>query len=355
MNSMEQIEMLIAPNELILVTGASGFIGKRVVQRLLERGFQNIRCLVRPSSESKLSAILELDRAGHVKVFHGNLLSREDCLAVAKDAAAIIHLAAGRGEKSFPDAFMNTAVTTRNLLDACVKHGSCRRFVNVSSFAVYDNGHKATGRLLDETCPLEAHPEARGEAYCFAKTKQEQVLASYGDRHGLSVVTLRPGVVYGPGNLAISGRVGIDTFGMFLHLGGTNRIPLTYVDNCAEAIVLAAVRPMTGSDAFNVVDDDLPSSRQFLKQYKTNVKSFRSLYLPKPVSYMFCYLWEKYSNWSRGQLPPAFNRNRWNSLWKKTRYSNAKLKQRLGWTPLVSTEEGLRLYFAACREEKARA
>jgi nucleoside-diphosphate-sugar epimerase len=70
---------------------------------------------------------------------------------------------------------------------------------------------------------------------------------------------------------------------------------------------------------------------------------------------MFCYLWEKYSNWSRGQLPPAFNRNRWNSLWKKTRYSNAKLKQCLGWAPLVSTEEGLRLYFAACREEKARA
>ncbi len=256
--------MLIAPEDLILVTGASGFIGTRVVQRLLERGFHNIRCLVRPSSEAKLGNFLGKDQSGAVEIFRGNLLSREDCLAVAKGAAAVIHLAAGRGEKSFPDAFMNTAVTTRNLLDACIEHGVCRRFVNVSSFAVYDNGHKTTGRVLDESCPLEAHPEVRGEAYCFAKTKQEEVVASYRDRYGLSVVTLRPGVVYGPGNLAISGRVGIDTFGVFLHMGGSNRIPLTYVDNCADAIVLAAVRPLDGSEAFNVVDDDLPSSASFL-------------------------------------------------------------------------------------------
>jgi len=354
MNPVEHNELLIAPDDLILVTGASGFIGMRVVQRLIERGFRNIRCLVRPSSDSKASSLLGIAKKGEIEVFRGNLLSGEDCLAIAKDAAAVIHLAAGRGEKSFPDAFMNSAVTTRNLLDACVQHGVCRRFVNVSSFAVYDNGHKSTGRLLDESCPLEAHPEVRGEAYCFAKTKQEQVVESYRERYGLSVVTLRPGVVYGPGNLAISGRVGIDTFGVFLHLGGSNRIPLTYVDNCADAIVLAAVRSLEGSEAFNVVDDNVPTSREFLKRYKKNVRRFRSLYLPKAVSYAFCYLWERYSAWSQGQLPSAFNRNRWNSLWRRTDYDNAKLKKQLGWTPLVSTDEGLRRYFAACRE-KARA
>lgn len=354
MSLIEQKGIPVEPDDLIVITGASGFIGNRVVQRLLDLGFRNIRCLVRPSSESKLRAALKA-AAGEIAIFPGNLLSREDCLAVTKGAVAVIHLAAGRGEKSFPDAFMNTAVTTRNLLDACVQHGVCRRFVNISSFAVYDNGHKATGRLLDESCPMEAHPEVRGEAYCFAKTKQEQVVAEYRDRYGLSVITLRPGVVYGPGNLAISGRVGIDTFGVFLHLGGSNRIPLTYVDNCAEAIALSAIRPTVGSDVFNVVDDDLPSSRQFLKLYKGRVKRFRSFYLPKSVSYALCYLWEKYSSWSHGQLPPAFNRNRWNSLWKSTEYSNAKLKKELGWYPPIPTEEGLRRYFAACRGEKTCA
>jgi nucleoside-diphosphate-sugar epimerase len=134
-------------------------------------------------------------------------------------------------------------------------------------------------------------------------------------------------------------------------MGGSNRIPLTYVDNCADAIALSAIRPIEGSEAFNVVDDDLPSSRQFLRRYKKQVKRFRSLYLPKAASYAFCYVWERYSDWSHGQLPNAFNRNRWNSLWRKTEYSNAKLKQRLGWNPVVSTEEGLSRYFAACREK----
>ena len=48
----------------------------------------------------------------------GNLLSSEDCAAATKDVAVIFHLAAGTGEKSFPDAFMNSVVTTRNLLEA---------------------------------------------------------------------------------------------------------------------------------------------------------------------------------------------------------------------------------------------
>lgn len=344
-------EALVGPDELIVITGASGFIGTRVVQRLLDRGFRNLRCLVRPSSSEKFKKALGAN-AELVSLFAGNLLSREDCTSLGKGAVAVIHLAAGRGEKSYPDAFMNSAVTTRNLLDACVASGVCRRFVNISSFAVYDNGHKSTGKLLDESCPLEQRPDARGEAYCFAKTKQEQVVAEYRDRYGLSVVTLRPGVVYGPGNLAISGRVGIDTFGVFLHMGGSNSIPLTYVDNCADAIALSAISPMEGSEVFNVVDDNLPSSRQFLRRYKRQVKRFRSLYLPKPVSYAFCYVWERYSAWSHGQLPNAFNRNRWQSLWKKTEYTNAKLKQRLGWRPLVSTEEGMARYFAACREKR---
>ena len=355
MNSAAQNEMLIEPDDLILVTGASGFIGKRVVQRLIDTGFRNVRCLVRPSSKSKLSGLLSIGNAGEVEIVRGNLLSREDCVAIARDAKAVIHLAAGRGEKSFPDAFMNSAVTTRNLLEACVQHGVCRRFVNVSSFAVYDNGHKATGRLLDESCPLEAHPEVRGEAYCFAKTKQEQVVASFRDRFGLSVITLRPGVVYGPGNEKISGRVGIGTFGVFLHLGGSNPIPFTYVDNCAEAVVLAGLKAGVNGDVFNVVDDDVLSSREYLKLHKRNVRRFRSIYLPHSASYLLCYLWEKYSAWSEGQLPPIYGRGTWHAFWKKTRYSNQKLKHRLGWEPRVPTMEALDRFFESCRKRSRHA
>src|SRR2546430_15845682 len=116
-----------------------------------------------------------------------------------------------------------------------------------------------------------------------------------------------------PGKEAITKRVEIGTFGFFLHVAGSNTIPCTYVDNCADAIVLAGLMRGVEGEVFNVVDDDLPSSRRFLRLYKRNVKHFRSLYLPHPLSYLLCFLWEKYSAWSEGQLPPAFNRSVWRS------------------------------------------
>ena len=119
-------------------------------------------------------------------------------------------------------------------------------------------------------------------------------------------------------------------------------------------IVLAGLIKGVDGEVFNVVDDDLPSSRQFLRNYKKNVGSFRSIYVPHAVSYLLSFLWEKYSYWSEGQLPPAFNRKRWHTYWKRTRYSNEKLKKRLGWTPKVSTAEGMRRYFQSCAQVGAR-
>jgi nucleoside-diphosphate-sugar epimerase len=341
----------VSPDDPILITGAAGFIGSRVVQGLLDRGFRNLVCFARPSGAlTKLEAIIERRPPGtQIRIVRGNLLSRHDCEAAAKDVALILHLAAGTGEKSFPDSFMSSVVTTRNLLDASRQCARLRRFVLVSSFTVYSNRHKPHGRLLDETCPVEEHPELRDEAYCFAKVRQEQLVAEYGKSFGIPYVVVRPGNVYGAGKGGIIGRVGIGTFGLFLHLGGSNQMPFTYVDNCAEAIILAGLVKGVDGEVFNIVDDDLPSSRQFLRQYKKNVQPFRSVYIPHFASHALCYLWEKYSSWSKGQLPPVFNRRRWHAYWKKTRYSNAKLKSKLGWKPKVPTEEGMQRYFESCR------
>ena len=278
-------------------------------------------------------------------------MSRDDSLAATAGVAVIFHLATS-GDKSFPNAFMNSVVTTRNLLEASLQSTHLRRFVNVSSFAVYANTRNPRWKLLDESSPIETQAARRGDAYCFAKIKQDEIVAEYGKGFGIPYVIVRPGSVYGPGKESITGRVGIDSFGLFLHLGGSNPIPFTYIDNCADAIVLAGATPGIEGEVFNVVDDNLPSSRKFLRSYKRNVRSFRSLYIPHCVSYALCWLWEKYSHWSHGQLPPAFNRGRWHAEWKKTRYSNQKLKARLGWTPSVSMNEGLTRYFQDCRERR---
>lgn len=341
---------IINTSDRILITGVAGFIGSKVFEILLEYGFKKIRCLVR--SDRNLSNLKEVagSSKADIEFFRGNLFSKEDCFNAARDAAVIYHLAVGSSGKSFPNAFMNAVIPTRNLLEASIRHKSIKRFVNTSSFAVYSNRYKPSRDLLDESCPVEEHPELRGDAYAFAKLNQDKIVFDYADKYGIPYVILRPGAVYGPDKNAITGRVGIDTFGVFMHLGGSNKIPFTYVDNCAEAIILAGLVEGVAGEVFNIVDDDLPTSRTFLRLYKKNVKNFKSVYIPHALSYLLCLLWEKYSAFSENQLPPVFSRSEWHAYWKKTDYSNEKLKKLLGWKMKVPTEEGLRRYFESCRQ-----
>jgi nucleoside-diphosphate-sugar epimerase len=157
-------------------------------------------------------------------------------------------------------------------------------------------------------------------------------------------------VVFGPGKAKISDRIGTSTFGAFLHLGLGNRIPLTYIDNCAEAIVLAGLRRSIDGQVFNIVDDDLPTSRQFLRQYKRKVRAFPSIPVPYALWYLFCHLWETYSKRSHGQLPPVFNRRTCAVYWKGNRYSNQRSKELLEWQPRVRMQDALDRYFAYMRE-----
>jgi nucleoside-diphosphate-sugar epimerase len=339
-------EYIVSLDDRILVTGSNGFIGTKVVEILLEYGFSNIRCFVRPSSYlgGLKNVFAKFDAGRNIELVTGDLLSRDDCQKAAEGISIIYHLAAGT-EKSFAGAFMNSALSTRNLMDAFLKVGKPKRFVNVSSFAVYSNLSLKRNSILDETCPLETAPQERFDAYGFGKLKQEEIVREYAKHYRLPCVTLRPGYVFGVGKQELNGRVGIKTFGPFMQINGSNLLPLTYVDNCAEAIVLAGLTPGIDGEVFNIVDDDLLTARQFLKTYKV-AKRLRSVRVPYWVAYSACYAWEEYSKWSKGQLPPAFNRRRCAANWKSQRYSNEKLKTRLGWKPRVPMNQAMKTFLA---------
>jgi 2-alkyl-3-oxoalkanoate reductase len=332
---------VLSPTDRILVTGASGFVGTKVVEVLLEYGYSNVRCMTRPSSSRRRldAALARFGKPAGVEVVAGDLTSAEDCMRVADGVCGVLHLAAGF-DKSFAGAFMNSALATRNLMDAFLARGRPERFVNVSSFAVYSNLGMKRGQLLDESCPLECAPQQRYDAYGFGKLKQEQLVQEYGRTRGLRWVILRPGTVYGPGKKDLTGRIGIDTFGFFIHVGGSNELPLSFVDNCAEAIVLAGLVPGVDGEVFNVVDDERLTSSAFLRAYKRRVKRF-SVRLPYVVAHALSCAWENYSIRSQGQLPPAFNRRRASAEWKGNRYTNQKLRDRLGWTPRVALDEAM--------------
>jgi nucleoside-diphosphate-sugar epimerase len=335
-----QPDFIVGKTDLLLVTGAAGFVGPKVVETLLAYGFQRIRCLVRPSSKlAHLSTVCANGSAARVEMMQGNLLSRDDCRRACEGVSVIYHVAAA-SEKSFAGTYLNTTVTTRNLLEAVVGQPAFKRFVNVSSLAVYSS---RPGLVLDEGCPAEPDPVGRHDPYCYGKLRQDELVSRYGASRQVPYVIVRPGPIYGPrSRAAVHGRVGIDTFGVFLHLGGGNQVAFTYIDNCADAIVRAGLVKGIEGEVINVMDDDLPTSRKFLGEFKRQAYPFRSLWVPYPVFMAFSVLWAKYSAWSKGQLPPAFNRRLCQAYYRGDRYSNAKAKRLLGWKPGVATDEGIR-------------
>ena len=109
-------------------------------------------------------------------------------------------------------------------------------------------------------------------------------------------------------------------------------------------------RGVVQGEVFNVVDDDLPSSRQFLRQYKKNVRASSPSTCRTVVSHALCYLWEAIRGGRRDNCPRSLTARRWYAEWRRTRYSNEKLKSRLGWTPKVPPRKDCGIIFKAARK-----
>jgi len=93
---MQENDMIISHDDPILITGANGFIGSRVVEQLLKYGFKNLRCFVRPSSNlSSLDRIAKDYTGVPLDIVKGNLLSRDDCAKASKGIKVVYHLAQG--------------------------------------------------------------------------------------------------------------------------------------------------------------------------------------------------------------------------------------------------------------------
>lgn len=326
----------------VLVTGAGGFLGRRIAASLLEQGVVQLRLHVRARAPDGLAEDLRARfPQASIEVAAANLLYRRDLDALVDGVDCVVHAAAGmRGAAA--DMFANTVVGTRNLLDAAVSAG-VRRVVLVSSFAVYRTTALANGGRHDESVPIEEVGIAKG-AYAHAKTRQEQLVAQYRAEHGLETVTLRPGVIYGPGGAGPSSRVGIAAMGLFFSLGGRAELPLTYVDNCADAIALAALRAPDGA-AYSVVDDALPSCAEYLRAYRRSRGRLRVLPVPYWALLLGSRVLVAYHRHSKGQLPAVFTPYVVRSLYRPFRHSNAALKA-LGWRPRVDTGEGMARTFA---------
>jgi nucleoside-diphosphate-sugar epimerase len=327
----------------VLVTGATGFLGTALVERLLARGEKDVRCFQRAGSDGQaIEALARAHPDARVERFVGTLATTAGAARALEGVGTVYHLAASLAGAP-ADIFLSTVVASKNLLEALVAAERPPKVVLVSSFGVYGVAGLSPGAFVEESTALEEHPERR-DVYSHAKLRQETLFREYQSRHGFPLVVLRPGVIYGPGGSRVSARVGLDLAGIFLFLGGSNLLPLTYVDSCADALVVAGQSAAAEGQTYNVVDDDLVTARQYLSRYRAEVKRLRVVPVPYPALQVLSRMVAAYSRWSKGQLPAIFTPYKTATSWKPTRFTNARLKA-LGWRPLVPTEEGLRRAF----------
>ena len=333
----------------VLVTGANGFIGSALVARLLARGDVEVRALVRPGSDRSRLLGLATAGGGGPEIFEGGLGSREQAADALDSVSTVFHLAASlRGAPA--DMVFNTVVTSRNLLDAALGRPSPPKIVLVSSFSVYGAAALPRRQVLDERTPVDPLP-LRRDAYAQVKLWQERLFWERRLERPYALVVVRPGVVYGPGGSLLSVRVGLQLPGLFLHLGGDNLLPLSYVDNCAEAIALCGEQEQAVGEVVNVHDDELLTAREYLARYRAELGAMRTVSLPYPLTLLGSHLASWYHDYSRGQLPAFVTPYKTASVWKGTRFDNRRLRS-LGWRQLVPTEEGLRRTFAQAREAR---
>jgi nucleoside-diphosphate-sugar epimerase len=340
------------PNECfamkILVTGAAGFLGSSVVERLLAHGFTDLRCNIRRSSQiAKLDSLAKQYPSVNLEYCVANLRYPQDAARAVNGVELIFHLAAGL--KGAPaDLFLDSVAASRNLLEAIGDRKSTR-IVLVSSFAVYGTANLRRGSVLNEDTPLETHPEWR-DNYSHAKLLQEQLFNSYQRRNHFELVILRPGVIYGPESGHFSDRVGLKIGGWRFHVGGSSLLPLSYVQNCAEAVVVAGIHKSSTGTVFNVHDDDLPTSCEYLGAYKKHVKNIRSVFVPYFGMQMLSSLLAKYYHFSKGQLPAVLTPYKVANIWARNRFDNSKLRS-IGWKQIVPTSEALRKTFSSFRQD----
>ena len=331
----------------ILVTGAAGFLGRAVVESLCAHGERDVRCFVRPNSS--LSALEETaDRYpdARIEFVVGNLASYGDACRAVEGVDTIYHVAAGM--RGLPATiFTNSVVASKCLLNAM--QDKKRRVVLVSSIGVYGTSFLSTRVLIDENTNVDQHPEKRN-IYFHAKIWQERLFWERAERGEIDLTVVRPGVLYGAGNpnRGFPSRIGISIGRTLLVFGGGHRLPLSHVLNCAEAVVAAGRSAEASGQTYNAIDDQLPTSNQYLRQHKREVRKVRTVYVPYLAAMLLSRVVEKLHKRTRGQIPAMMTPYETSAMWKGHRFDNQKLKK-LGWEPVVSTEDGLLETFAYLR------
>jgi nucleoside-diphosphate-sugar epimerase len=327
----------------VLVTGANGFIGRRLVDRLLARG-ERVRMLVRRPPPPPLR-----DDPG-VEVVLGDLGNPEAVERAVRGTEVVYHL--GAAMKGWPAEFRaGTVVGTRNVVESALRHG-VRKVVHVSSLSVLHMARIQPGDRVTEGTPLEPRAERRG-LYTQTKLEAEGIVVEAVRDRGLPAVIVRPGQVFGPGAPLVTPAVARRLGARLVILGrGRVLLPLVYVDDVVDALVAAADSGVRDGSIFTVADAGL-TQNEVARRWVAATGEGRVVHAPLALVYPLALGVDLLFRALRRSAPISIYRVR--SALAHLSCDCRAAEERLGWKPRIGLEEGIRLTLAAARKGQAPA
>ncbi|MBP1748368.1 MAG: hypothetical protein H6Q52_907 [Deltaproteobacteria bacterium] len=337
-------ETMAPVKDRVLVTGAGGFLGRRLTEMLVEKGYF-VRVLVR-----KLTNIDPFRDLG-VDVHYGDL---RDELAVAEAIDGmdyVVHAAAA--QEGDWDTFDATTVHGTERVLRLARQLKVRRVIYISSMSVYQMSGLKKGSLIAEDGLLEQNPAARG-FYTFSKLQAENVTRGLMGVNGngkVPTVILRPATIYGPRGPVFTPLIGVSLFNkIFMILGKKKmRLPLVYIDNLVDAIILCIENERSAGHTFNVIDDEVTTKRDYVRKLaKELFPSSHSVALPYWLVRSLVHFQE--IAFKMMKKNPVLTRYRLSSASTDVCFSNEKIKKEIAWSPKVPLDEGMSRTFAWFRE-----
>lgn len=334
---LEQLHQRHAPlpPASILVTGANGFLGSALLDALRARGGAGIRILVRrPPPPGRFG--------DDVQVVVGDLGDPEIVSHAVRGVDVVYHVgAAMRGSPG--DFESGTLWGTRNVVRACREHG-VGKLVHVSSMGVLDHAGRRPGMAVSEEYPVEPHPDLRG-AYTRTKLAAEREVLDAIRDHALPAVVIRPGQIFGPGAERTTPNGVITLAGRWVAVGSGGRtVPLVYVDDVVDAILLASERDRANGGIFHVVDPAEVTQGDYLAHARKHFGgALRIIRIPQWLFMLPATALELAGRLIGRDMP--LTRYRVRSLRPLAGIDVSQATEVLGWSPRVGVREGLRRTF----------
>lgn len=321
------------------VTGATGFVGGKLVEKLVEKGFE-VRTLARTTSD-----ISKLESLG-VEIVYGDLCSPESLKDFPSGCDYVFHIAAfvsDWGKKE--DFFIQNVEATKTLLDASIKHG-IKRFIHMSSSTViwkstFFEIHNL--KNVDESYP---YPKKYNDYYNQTKSIAEKMVIEYNGKDNLETVAIRPSNIWGAGDTVILPRVAMAALKGFLVNMGTNEkiVSPCNINNLVQGVMLAAKSENAPGNIYFINDGEKMDNRTFVKDELASIGILWSpkITIPYKFGYSIAFFMEMIFKLFKSTKPPVLTRFAVSALSGSRTYSIKKAEDQLGYKPSFSYEQGMK-------------